>query len=53
MELRNFVDHHCKWHTLLLLKIGLLWFFFLNIFYLRSMSAKVRCARAGEKYQNL
>jgi len=35
MELRYFADHHCKLHTPLPLKIGLLWFF-RNIFYLRS-----------------
>ena len=35
MELRNFADHHCKLHTLLPHKIGLLCFF-RNIFYLRS-----------------
>jgi len=39
MELRNLADHRCKVHTLLSLKIGLLWFF-LDIFYSRSMGSK-------------
>jgi len=39
MELRNFADHRCKVHTLLSLKIGLLWFF-RDIFYLRSIGSK-------------
>ena len=39
MELRNFADHRCKVHTLLSLKIGLLWFF-RDIFYSRSMGSK-------------
>ena len=39
MELRNFADHRCKVHTLLSLKIGLLWFF-RDIFYSRSIGSK-------------